>query len=174
MAAGRLIRASDVVTRWLGEAADTVMGNSWDTTVSMFAAMRKLYASDLIGSRFTINKTITDKTTIITGGLLLTGVSSVGELILENISIQNDATVTGGNTGGTLVYSDGTIPLNLLIGTAAVIAASGNITANPNYSLPVGKKIGIKAVTGNVTGVGSLIVTMTFRRNANGATIAIV
>jgi hypothetical protein len=170
--AGRLIRASDVITRWLGEAADTVMGNTWDTTVSLFAAIRKLYANDLIGSRFTISKTITDKTTITESGLLLTGVSSVGELVLENITIQNDSTVTGGNVGGTLVYSDETIPLNLAIGGAAVIAASGCISANPNVILAVGKKIGIKAVSGDVTGDGSLKVFMTFRRNANGATIA--
>jgi len=126
------------------------------------------------GTEFTISKIIEDKTTIETGGLVLTGVSSGGELILKRVTLQNDATVTGGNTGGALIYSnDADNPLNVSL-TNAVFAASGFLGLDVGYPLQVGKVIGIKAVTGNCTGAGSLIITMTFVRNANAATIAAV
>jgi hypothetical protein len=126
------------------------------------------------GTEFSITKAITDKTTIATAGLLLTGASSGGELILKRFTLQNDSTVTGGNTGGALIYSDdATYPLNAVL-TAGVFAASGFLAADIGYPIQVGKKVGIKAVTGDCTGAGALIITMTFVRNANGATIAAV
>lgn len=126
----------------------------------------------MVGSEFTITKIITDKTTIVTAGLVLTGVSSGGELILKRFTLQNDSTVSGGNTGGAVIYSnDADNPLNVSL-TAAVFAENGFVGIDIGYPLQTGKTIGIKAVTGNTTGVGSLIVVMTFVRNANGATIA--
>jgi len=126
------------------------------------------------GTEFSIKKAIIDKTTIITAGLLLTGVSSGGELILKRVTLQNDGTVTGGNTGGALIYTDdATYPLNIAL-TNAVFAVSGFVGVDIGYPLQTGKKVGIKAVTGACTGVGALVITMTFVRNANAATIAAV
>lgn len=128
-----------------------------------------------IGSEFAIKIAITDKTTIVTGGLLLTAASTIGELILKRVTLQNDGTVTGGNTGGLLIYSDdATYPLNVALGGAAVIAASGFLGLDVGYLIQIGKKVGIKAVTGNCTGAGSLIITLIFTRNVYGASIAAV
>lgn len=131
-------------------------------------------ATTMVGSEFTITKIITDKTTIVTAGLVLTGVSSGGELILKRFTLQNDSTVSGGNVGGAVIYSnDADNPLNVSL-TNAVFAENGFVAVDIGYPLQTGKTIGIKAVTANTTGVGSLIVAMTFVRNANGATIAAV
>jgi len=128
----------------------------------------------IAGTEFSIKKAITDKTTIVTGGLLLTAASTTGELILKRVTLQNDSTVTGGNTGGAIIYTDdATYPLNVSL-TNAVFAASGFVSVDIGYPLQVGKKVGIKAVAGNTTGTGSLVITMTFVRNVSGASIAAV
>ncbi len=130
--------------------------------------------STFAGTEFSITKSIADKTTIIEAGLLLTAASSVGELILKRVTLQNDSTVTGGNTGGALIYTDdATYPLNVSL-TGAVFGASGFVSVDIGYPLQTGKKVGIKAVSGAVTGAGDLIITMTFVRSVLGATIAAV
>ncbi len=152
------------------------LGRSYDGTVLANLAIVDALVDaipTLAGTEFTISKTITDKTTIVQTGLLLTGASS-GTLVLKRVSIQNDSTVTGGNTGGVKVYTDdATAPLNVLL-TNAVLAASGFVALDIGYLLATGKKVGIKAVTGDTTGVGSLKVFMTFVRDSDAATIAAV
>ncbi len=126
------------------------------------------------GTEFSIKKAIADKTTIVQAGLLLTAASTVGELLLKRVTLQNDGTVTGGNTGGALIYTDdATYPLNVSL-TGAVFTVSGFVAVEIGYPLQTGKKVGIKAVTGDTTGLGSLVITMVFVRNADGATIAAV
>ncbi len=142
-----------------------------DTAVIGALGVGLTAVSTFIGTEFTIKKAIADKTTIIEAGLLLTAASSVGELILKRVTLQNDSTVTGGNTGGALIYSDdATYPLEVSL-TGAVFAASGFVGVDINYPIQTGKKVGIKAVSGAVTGAGSLIISMTFVRNFLGATI---
>ena len=145
-----------------------------DTAVIGALGVGLTAVSTFVGTEFTIKKTITDKTNIITAGLLLTDASSVGELILKRVTLQNDSTVTGGNTGGALIYSDdATYPLNVSL-TTGVFGASEFLPLEIGYPLQTGKKVGIKAVVGACTGSGSLIITMTFVRNFLGATIAAV
>ncbi len=145
-----------------------------DTAVIGALGVGLTAVSTFVGTEFTIKKVIADKTNIITAGLLLTDASSVGELILKRVTLQNDSTVTGGNTGGALIYSDdATYPLNVSL-TTGVFGASEFLPLEIGYPIQTGKKVGIKAVTGACTGSGSLIITMTFVRNFLGATIAAV
>ena len=126
------------------------------------------------GTEFAIKIAITDKTTIVTGGLLLTAASTGGELILKRATLQNDGTATTGNTGGALIYSDdATYPLNVEL-TDGVFAASAFLGVDIGYPIQTGKKVGIKAVTGDCVGAGSLVITLVFVRNADGAAIAAV
>ena len=136
--------------------------------------VRDMLQAMLVGKKLVIKKAISDKTTIVTGGLLLTAASTGGELILERVSLQNDGTATTGNTGGALIYSDdATYPLNVEL-TDGVFAASGFLGVDIGYPVQLGKKVGIKAVTGDCVGAGSLVITMIFSRNHKKADIAAV
>jgi len=123
------------------------------------------------GNEFTLTKSVT-KTALVTGGIDLTGVSTL-DVSLIGVDWQNDSNVGGGATDGIFIITNDTVPLNLPVAaTGTDVLASGFYHKEVMFRLAAGKKVTAKAVTANFSGTGVLVFHLTFRRNTVGSTIA--
>ena len=131
------------------------------------------------GDLFAVTKTIVSSGIDTDTEADITGVSSVGTLVVEDIILKTDAST--GLAGGTnLQVSTDNTNGNPLVMVTAISGLGTNITvdrANASVSghktvLEVGKKLFLNCSGQVSTGAGTVDVTVIFRRLAAGATIA--
>jgi len=137
-----------------------------------FSAMLDSMATALhAGDEFTVTKSIT-KTNLVTGGVDLTGVSTL-DVSLVKALVQNDSNAGGGASGGIFIATNDTVPLNhQLVANGSAITASADVVADLGFRIAAGKKVTANASGSNFSGSGSVVFHLTFRRNVVGATIA--
>ena len=130
-----------------------------------------------VGSVFVVQKTLTSSSILMTG-VDITGPSSGGELLLEDVVLKTDAT---GLAGGV----DVTVETNNTTGQAvAMQTARAGLVANKTVDfnaatvtkiktvLETGRKFLMKSTVADCTGTGTVQVTLVLRRLAAGATVA--
>jgi len=133
--------------------------------------------TDDINQTFWIKKTLVSSA-ILTTGVDVTGVSSVGELVVENIIVKTDA--TGLATGTNLeIASDNTNGLaNIFVTVISGLGANKTVDLNAasvtkiQTVLEVGKKLTAVSTGLDSTGAGTVDIYIQFRRLADKATIA--
>ncbi len=132
-----------------------------------------------IGTTHMILKTVTSST-ITQAGVDMTGVSSGGQLLIEDITLQTN--VTGLATGTNFKVSSDNANGNADFLVETVANLSGNKTVDMSGAsvshnrgiLETGKKIILKSTVADCTGAGTVTVCIKFRRVVAGATIATV
>lgn len=146
-------------------------GEDTSTIAANFALLKA-------GSVLVVQKTLVSSA-IVQAGVDITGVSSGGDLIIEDIAFNTDGTglaagtnftVESDNANGVAVFFAETVA-NLGANKTENIA-SGSVTAIAGVVLETGKKLIAKATVADCTGVGTITLTMKLRRVAAGATIA--
>ncbi len=152
------------------------------TTKSIIAYVKGILSQVLVllslaGTTFTIKKTLVSSA-IVQAGVDVTGASSVGALTITDIVLQTNGTGLAAGTNLTL-ETDNANGIAVFFSTA-VSGLGANKTINLDTAsvtkirtvLESGKKIIAKMTAADGTGAGTVDVYLTFRRHANGATIA--
>lgn len=130
-----------------------------------------------VGTRFWVKKTLVSSA-IVTGGVDVTGASTVGELAITNVIAKTDAT-------GLAAATNLSLETNNANGLAAFFAtAVSGLGANKTIDLAnasvtkiqtvleTGKKVVAKATVTNATGSGTIDLYIQFERLTAGATVA--
>lgn len=130
-----------------------------------------------LGQEFWLKKTLTSSA-ITQAGVAVTGASSGGELAIEDVILQTDATGLAAMTNFTLT-TDNAKGLPTFLSTAAsglgankTIEMSAASVSKTKMVLESGKIVTAKATAADGTGAGTIDVWIKFRRLAQGATIA--
>lgn len=147
---------------------------------SLVASLVNVEGALIKGSEFTIKKTITCSGVPTATPTDITGVSSGGELELQQIRVKTDGTGLAGMTNLNFLTNN----VKGLLDPIAAVAASG-LGANKTQQgtsfaatalvptvLESGKKIQIQATGSDGTGAGTIDIYLVFRRLTAGATIA--
>jgi len=131
------------------------------------------------GSVFYVKKTLLSSAVLESAAVDLTGVSTVGELALEEVTLMTGSTGLAAGTNVEIKVNN--VQGLLTIASEAVANLGANKTVNmtdatvtemqPTF-IEVGKKVQIQATGTDCTGSGTLSVRMKFRRLTAGATIA--
>lgn len=132
----------------------------------------------LPGSVHVVQKTLVSSA-VVQAGVDITGVSSGGALLIEDVVMSTDATGLATGTNFT-IESDNANGVAVFFGeTVANLGASkteslatGSVTAIAGVVLETGKKLIAKSTVADCTGAGEIDITIKFRRLAAGATIA--
>jgi hypothetical protein len=130
-----------------------------------------------IGSVFEIKKTLTSSA-VVQAGVDITGVSSGGDLWIDDIVLQTDGTGLAGGTNftvGTNNTKGGAVNLSSAVSGLGANATIDLTTASVTKIRGVvesGKKLVAKSTAADCTGAGTIDVYVKFRRMAAGATIA--
>ena len=129
------------------------------------------------GTIFSVQKTI-NQNTIVAGGADLTGVSSIGNLLIEDVIAQVATAVDSAGHGAVInFYTDNVLGNTSFCTIAqAKLPANGmcdfkNATTALKVVLETGKKVLIKATGEDVTSDANIIVSLVLRRMDVGATI---
>ena len=131
-----------------------------------------------IGTTLVIQKTLVSSA-IVQAGVDVTGVSSGGALMIEDIFINTNATGLAAGTNFTLETNNASGVAVFFAETVANLGAnktenvaSGSVTGITGIVLETGKKIIAKSTVADCTGAGTITLTIKLRRVAAGATIA--
>ena len=128
------------------------------------------------GTRFVVKKTLTSSG-VVQAGIDVTGVSSVGDILIEDYVTQADATGLAAGTLFTLECNNAkgsaVFHSNALAGHGAnTVMDKKSATTGKSVVLESGKKVVAKCTTADCTGVGTLDVYLLCRRLADNATLA--
>lgn len=144
---------------------------------SVLERLEYLQRSQNIGSQFYVKKTLTSSA-ITQAGVDITGVSSGGDLWIDDIVVQTDGTglatgtnfqVTNNNTkGGAVNFAHAVASL----GASVTVDMAGAGVTKLRGVLESGKKLVAKSTAADCTGGGTIDVYIKFTRLASGATIA--
>ena len=133
--------------------------------------------TDDLNEVFTIKKDLISSN-VVQAGVDITGVSSVGELIVENIILKTDGTGLGAGTNLEITSDNDDGVDNIMVetvanlGTNATVDLSGASVSGVQTVLEVGKKLIANTTVADATGAGVLTIYVTFRRLTDKATIA--
>jgi hypothetical protein len=131
-----------------------------------------------VGTVHTVQKTLVSSA-VLQAGVDITGVSSGGALLIEDIVMSTDATglatgtnftIESDNANGVAVFFGETVA-NLGANKTESLA-TGSVTSIAGVVLETGKKLIAKSTVADCTGAGEIDITIKFRRLAAGATIA--
>lgn len=128
---------------------------------------------------FIVKKTLTSSA-IVQAGVDVTGLSSVGDLLIENVTIQADATGLAGGTNFTLETNNAKGSAVFLssavsgLGANALMDLDTASVTSKNVVLESGKKVVAKCTVADCTGAGTIDVYLLCRRLADNATLAAV
>ena len=148
--------------------------------VSLAAALREVYeiVNDGVGSTFWVKKTVTSSDILLASALDITGVSSGGELQVEDVIVKTDSTGLAGGTNFELKSNNANGLANIFVETVAnldgnktVDLASASVTGIKTV-LEEGKKLQVQSTGADDTGSGTIDIYVKFRRLAQDATIA--
>jgi hypothetical protein len=179
------VPTADVVTN--AQMRD-VIGNKEDAAVTTVGTTKSVtaYAKGLLnlantgnGTTFVVSKTVT-ASAIVAAGVDLTGVSSGGAILIEDVVIQNAATqMDSAANGATLeIYTDNVAgsgsfvtdaEANLL---ANVVISGATHTTNNKVVLETGKKVTVKATGEDFTSAGNVTFHIVCRRLADSAALS--
>jgi hypothetical protein len=130
------------------------------------------------GSVLVVSKTLTSSA-VVQAGVDITGVVSGGDLMVEDIFINTDAT---GLATGTNFQIDNDNPSGVTTVFAETVAnlgankteslATGSVTSVAGTLLETGKKLIAKSTVADCTGGGLIKIVIKFRRAVAGATVA--
>lgn len=148
------------------------MGFDGTAVVAASAGMLRTMA----GTVFIIKKALT-ASAVVTGGVDVTGTSSVGEILIEDIILQTDAT---GLAAGTLftLGSDNSLGTAVFLSHTVSALGAGTIidkkvaATGKSHVLESGKKVTAICTSTNCTGAGIINVYLLCRRLADNATLA--
>ena len=130
-----------------------------------------------LGDEFWVKKTLTSSA-ILQAGVDVTGVSSGGELAIEDVIVKTDGTGLAAMTNFELEtnnvngLADFFVTVASGLGANKTIDLSGASVTKIKTVLESGKKVIAKASAADGTGAGTIDVYIKFRRLAQGATIA--
>ncbi len=133
-----------------------------------------------IGTTFWIKKTVTSSDILTASNLDITGTSSGGELVIEEVLLKTDNPGLAGGTNFELLSNNAKGLANICVETVANLGSLKTIdmyTASVTKQRTVlesGAKLQVHSTVGNCTGGGTIDIYVQFRRLAAGATIAIV
>jgi hypothetical protein len=173
--------AGDAATNFIG--ADNNNNGAATTNVvsnadgSVLERLEYLQAGNALGDVFYVKKTLTSSA-VVQAGVDITGVSSGGDLWIDDIVLQTDATglASGTNfTVGTNNTKGGAVNLSTAVsglGANATIELSTASVTKLRGVVESGKKLIAKSTAADCTGGGTIDVYIKFRRMAAGATIA--
>lgn len=142
-------------------------------------AVAKIGANTGPGTVFVVTKTVA-QAAIVGAGAALTGASSGGAILIEDVVLQNDGTACASVGGMSVVevYTNNAAgsasfvtDAQAKIGANAVVSGATHTTAN-KVVLESTKVVSIKATTEDLTSAGTLTVHLICRRLAAGATVA--
>ena len=168
---------------WIGTLTNTTGTATLGAILGDFAGtdlvtrLGTLLTATGIGTTFVVKKTLTSSA-ILQTGVDVTGASSGGALELLNAVLQTGGVgLAGGmnfqlvnnNANGATLFMAETVT-NL--GSAATIDLTTASVTKQKFMLESGKKITAKATIADCTGVGTIDIYLTFRRNAAAATVA--
>jgi hypothetical protein len=146
--------------------------------VSLAEVIRQIYDQTGMGSVLVVEKTI-NQAAIVAAGVALTGASSGGALVLEDVIIQEAGAVDStGHAAVVELYSDNVAGNGSFATFAqAKLPANGgcdfaNATTKRKFVLESTKAVSVKATTEDVTSAGTITFYLIFRRAAAAATVA--
>ena len=130
----------------------------------------------MIGTLFVVKKTLTSSA-ILTTGVDVTGLSSVGDINIEDVMIQADGTGLAAGTNLTLETNNSKGATPFFSNAITALGAQGNIslksaTVRENTVLESGKKIIAICTVASCTGAGTIDIYLLCRRLADNATLA--
>lgn len=129
------------------------------------------------GTSFVVKKTLTSSA-VVQAGVDITAVSTVGDILIEDIVFQTNATglaagtnftVESNNTSGVAVFFSETVA-NLGANKTESLG-TGSVTAGDAFVLETGKKLIAKCTVADCTGAGTVDVYIICRRLADNATL---
>ena len=133
----------------------------------------------MVGSTFWVKKTMISSAVVQTPAADLTGVSTIGELALEDIIIKSDATglATGTNIEIKTNNAKGILAamVTIVSGLGGAVKSVDLINASVSHQqtiLEVGKKLTINSTAADCDGSGTVDIYMKFRRLTREAAIA--
>jgi len=128
------------------------------------------------GTTFIIKKSLT-ASAVVTGGVDVTGTSSVGDILIEDFILQTDATglaagtnftLGSNNANGTAVFGSHTVAS---LG-AGIVVDKKTANTGKSHVLESGKKVIAICTSSSCTGAGVIDVYLLCRRLADNATLA--
>lgn len=169
---------------------DTVTGSAWFAVIDDGAAGTRYTggsASALasasatsatgIGSEFWVKKTLTSSA-ITQAGVDITGVSTTGELAIEDVIVKTDATGLAAGTNFTISSNNVKGLANVFAETVANLGANKTIdltgasVTKIRTVLETGKKLTAKSTVADCTGAGTIDIYIKLQRLTAAATIA--
>jgi len=151
--------------------------------VSMYEVLSSVYDYVANGSTFVVSKTLVHST-IVTAASDVTGASSGGALLIEDVVLCNDSTAmdSGGNTADldftvtNATYAAGavfaTVDDDGVAANATLSGSNGDFNTFYPVVLESGKKVQVAAGDEVFTSGGTLQINIKFRRMAAAATVA--
>jgi hypothetical protein len=131
-----------------------------------------------VGSVLVVSKTLTSSA-VVQAGVDITGVSSGGTLMIEDVFINTDATGLATGTNFQIDTDNAGGVTTLFAETVANLGANkteslatGSVTAITGGVLETGKKLIAKSTVADCTGAGTITIVIKFRRVVAGATVA--
>ena len=155
--------------------------------VSLVAMIRHIYnivfgttESTGIGTYFWLKKTVTSSAILLASAVDITGVSSSGELAIEDVVVKTDATGLAGGTNFELKSNNAKGLANIFVETVANLGANktvdltGASVAKIRSVIETGKKLQVQSTVADCTGAGTIDIYVKLRRLTAAATIAVV
>lgn len=155
--------------------------------VSLGAVLRQIYnvvfgttEATGVGSTFWVKKIVTSSAILLASAVDITGVSSGGDLAIEDVIVKTDATGLAGGTNFELKSNNAKGLLNIFVETVANLGATktvdltGASVVKIRTVLESGKKLQVQSTVAACTGTGTIDIWVKFRRIAATATIAAV
>lgn len=150
-----------------------------DSTISGTTVADALNAILLgVGMEFWIKKTVTSSAILEASNVDITGVSTGGELAIEDVVVVTDATGLATGTNFELLSNNTKGLANIFVEAVANLGANKTVDLDTasvtgiRTVLEVGKKLQVHSTVAACTGAGTIDVYVKFQRLAAGATIS--
>jgi len=159
----------------LGDSKSIVDAIGADGVAVLTVTAGSLYG--MSGTTFIVEKTLTSSD-VVTGGVDLTAVASGGDIYIDDIIIETNATGLATGTNFTLEKNGGSGVLTFfsetvgnLGGNATEVLSTGSVVPSNGTVLESGQKIIAKCTVGSCDGVGTITLYIKARRVAAGANL---
>jgi hypothetical protein len=145
--------------------------------VSLAEVVRKIYDQTAVGNTFLVKKTLVSSA-VVQAGVDITGVSSGGELAIEDIVVKTNGTGLATGTNFVICSDNANGLANIFVETVANLGANktmdltGASVTKIRTVLETGKKLIAKSTVADCDGAGTIDIYIKFRALTAGATIA--
>src|SRR3990167_9258353 len=145
---------------------------------SLIERLEHLNAGNVLGETFIVKKTLTSSA-IVTAGVDVTGTASGGDVMIEDIIFETNATGLAAGTNFTVEKDGGSGVLTFFSETVANLGANktevmstGSVVSSSGTVLESGQKLVAKCTAADCTGAGTITLYLRCRRVADSATVA--